>query len=70
MRVEPGSEAVEARAHVIDGGARSFWSPDGSQFNYLVLGRDGLYVADADGSNVQAIPVGFSGPWHPGTNPA
>jgi WD40 repeat protein len=53
---------------VIPGGGNPFWSPDGSQIAYIVLGTDlGLQIADADGSNVRSLGVGISGPWHPGT---
>ncbi|MEO8246347.1 MAG: hypothetical protein ABI622_04420 [Chloroflexota bacterium] len=52
---------------VISGGFNPHWSPDGSQIAYGVPGRDGVSVADADGSNVQALGFGNSGPWHPGT---
>lgn len=55
---------------VITGGAKAFWSPDGSQIAYLRPydgPRPGLAIADADGSNVREFSFGASGPWHPGT---
>ena len=53
---------------VIDGGGNPFWSPDGSQIAYVVLGPDSsLQIADADGSNVRNLGLGSSGPWHPST---
>jgi dipeptidyl aminopeptidase/acylaminoacyl peptidase len=53
---------------VIPGGANPYWSPDGSQIAYVVLGDStGLMIADADGSNVRTLGFGNSGPWHPGT---
>lgn len=51
---------------VISGGFNPHWSPDGSQIAYGVPGRDGLFIADADGSNVRTVGVGAPGPWHPG----
>ena len=52
---------------VIEGGFNPSWSPDGSQIAYGLPGRDGVSVADADGSNVQEFSFGGVGPWHPGT---
>jgi len=52
---------------VITGGMNAFWSPDGSQIAYGLPGRDGVSLADADGSNVRTFDFGNSGPWHPGT---
>ena len=53
-----------------------YWSPDGSRIAYTTgcnFVGDGLPVqgcmlaiADADGSNVQLVGSGVSGPWHPG----
>ena len=58
-----GSDFTE----VITGGFNPHWSPDGSEIAYGVPGRDSLYIADADGSNVRAFDIGAaSGPWHPG----
>ena len=51
---------------VISNGFNPHWSPDGSQIAYGVLGRDGVSLADADGSNVRTSAFGASGPWHPG----
>lgn len=51
---------------VITGGFNPYWSPDGSQIAYGVPGRDGLSIADADGSDVRTFDFGASGPWHPG----
>jgi Tol biopolymer transport system component len=51
---------------VIDDGLNPFWSPDGSQIAYGAPGSDGLWIADADGSNIQTFPIGGPGPWHPG----
>ena len=51
---------------VITGGFNPHWSPDGSQIAYGWPGRDGVSIADADGSNVQVFDFGASGPWHPG----
>jgi Tol biopolymer transport system component len=51
---------------VIPGGARPYWSPNGSQIAYVVPGRLGLFIADADGSNVRKSGFAASGPWHPG----
>lgn len=53
-------------AEVIAGGFNPHWSPDGSQIAYGLPGRDGLSLADADGSNVRRLDFGSSGPWHPG----
>jgi Tol biopolymer transport system component len=53
---------------LIEGGANPYWSPDGSQIAYVVLGGSpGFSIADADGSNVQVFDFGGVGPWHPGT---
>jgi Tol biopolymer transport system component len=52
---------------VITGGFNLYWSPDGSQFVYGRPARDGVSLADADGSNVQELSFGGPGPWHPGT---
>jgi Tol biopolymer transport system component len=60
---------------VITDGNRPYWSPDGSQFAFIIHrpGDGGrLAIANADGSNVRDL--GFrtssgpwtSGPWHPG----
>ena len=51
---------------VITGGFNHSWSPDGSQIAYGLPGRDGLWIADADGSNARAFDLGASGPWQPG----
>jgi Tol biopolymer transport system component len=53
-------------AKLIDGGFNPFWSPDGSQIAYGVPARDGLWIADADGSNIRSSEFGAPGPWHPG----
>ncbi len=58
-----GSDFTE----VITGGFNPHWSPDGSQIAYGLPGRNGVSVADADGSNVRTFGFGGSGPWHPGT---
>jgi hypothetical protein len=53
---------------VIPNGANPYWSPDGSQIAYVVLGGSPNFsIADADGSNVRTFGFGNSGPWHPGT---
>lgn len=52
---------------VITGGFNHSWSPNGSQIAYGMPGRDGLYIADADGSNVRTLGAGAPGPWHPAT---
>jgi dipeptidyl aminopeptidase/acylaminoacyl peptidase len=51
---------------VITGGVNPHWSPDGSQIAYAMLGRDGSWIADADGSDVRTFEIGAPGPWHPG----
>jgi Tol biopolymer transport system component len=62
-----GSEFRE----VIPSGGNPYWSPDGSQIAYVVLGSSqGLQIADADGSNIRSLGFGSSGPWHPGTGDA
>ncbi len=59
-----GSDFTE----VITGGFRANWSPDGSQIAYGLPGRDGLSIADADGSNVRTFGFAAPGPWHPGAS--
>jgi Tol biopolymer transport system component len=54
---------------VIPGGTSPYWSPDGSQIAYEVHGRVGLFIADADGTNVQEFGFGDSGPWNPARRP-
>jgi dipeptidyl aminopeptidase/acylaminoacyl peptidase len=51
---------------VITGGINPHWSPAGSQIAYGLPGRDGLWIADADGSDVRSSEFGAPGPWHPG----
>jgi dipeptidyl aminopeptidase/acylaminoacyl peptidase len=58
-----GSDFTE----VITGGFNHSWSPDGSHIAFGLPGRDGLSIADADGSNVRTLSVGAAGPWHPRT---
>jgi WD40 repeat protein len=53
---------------VITGGFNHSWSPDGSQIAYGLPGRDGLSIADADGSNVRTFGFAAPGPWHPGAS--
>ena len=53
-------------SNVISGGFNHSWSPDGSQIAFGLPGRDGVSIADADGSNVRTLGVGAAGPWHPG----
>jgi hypothetical protein len=59
-----------------DPSLQPYWSPDGSRIAYTtgcdaedaegqVLGCV-LTIANADGSNVQQVGAGVSGPWHPG----
>jgi Tol biopolymer transport system component len=64
---------------VIPGGARPYWSPDGSQIAYTIwntgstgepYGPGGLAIADADGSNIREFGFAGSGPWHPGASTA
>ena len=52
---------------LIAGGFNPHWSPDGSQIAYALPGRDGLALADADGSDARIFDFGASGPWHPRT---
>ena len=61
-----GSDFTE----VISGGFNPYWSPDGSQIAYGWPGRDGVSIADADGSDHRNLGVGRSGPWHPGATEA
>jgi Tol biopolymer transport system component len=61
-----GSDFTE----VITGGFKPYWSPDGAQIAFRVPGRDGLSIAEADGSNVRTLDFGTSGPWHPGATAA
>ena len=58
-----GSDFTE----VITDGFNPHWSPDGSQIAFGSPGRDGVSVADADGSNIRTFSFGAPGPWHPGT---